>query len=134
MPDQPAAPWQGLRDEVEADVRRVSERLRTLSSTRLASPPGPSPDGGPGHRSRAAAGRAVAQLLADAAAALEATGTGAAPHLRTLPVLPDLAVGDQVAVTGHDLLAALAVADPPLAAQRAVQEACLALADVRRRL
>ena len=141
MPDQPPSPRPpdpaAVRDELAADVRRVSERLRTLSATRLAAPPGPSPDGGPDHASRAAAGRAAAQLLADAAADLEAAGSSSgvvAPERRILPVLPDLAVGDQVAVTGHDLLAALAVVGLPFAAEQGVRDAGRALADVRRRL
>ena len=136
VPDQPAAPsWAGVRDDLAADVRRVSERLRTLSATRLAGPPGPSPDGGPDHPTRAAAGRAAAQQLADAAEALEAAAAGVAPERRSLPVLPDLAVGDQVAVTGHDLLAALdGLPEPPASVERAVRDAATALADVRRRL
>ena len=124
----------GLRAALAADVRRVSDRLRTLSATRLATPPGPSADGGPDHSSRAADGRAAAQLLADAAADLEAAVAGVPPERRMLPVLPDLAVGDQVAVTGHDLLAALAAADPPSAALLAARSATTALADLRRRL
>ena len=79
---------------VAADVRRVADRLRSLSQARLAAPCG-------GYPSAADAGRAVAQSLADAAAALEGE------PIRLLPRLSDFAVGDQVAVTGHDLLAAL---------------------------
>ena len=76
---------------------------------------------------RADAARAVAQLLADSAADLEG-----GPR-RTLPRLADGAVGDQVAVCGHDLLAA--------AADRAAPEvddvllaAADALLDLRRRV
>ena len=147
VPDQPAtSSWDGLRDEIAADVRRVSDRLRTLSATRLASPPAPParPDeGGAGedHASRAAAGRALAQRLADAAADLEAAAAGVEPGRRPLPELPDLSVGDQVAVTGHDLLAVLDLAgpDPPVGtggrrAAEAVRAAARALMDVRRRL
>ena len=123
-----------MRADLAADVRRVSDRLRTLSATRLAAPPGPSVDGGPEHPSRAAAGRAAAQALADAAADLEAAAAGVPPVRRRLPDLPDLSVGDQVAVTGHDLLAALGAADPPSAALLAARDATRALADVRRRL
>lgn len=74
-------------------VERVSDRLRSLSDTRLARPRA---DG----RSRADAAHAVAQLLADLAAELEARPA------RPVPRLHDLAVGDQVAVTGHDLVQA----------------------------
>jgi hypothetical protein len=135
------------RAALAADVRRVSDRLRTLSAARLAAAPGPSVAGGQEHSSRAAAGRHAAQLMADAAAALEAVALGVPAERRTLPVLPDLAVGDQVAVTGHDLLTALAdaagaagAADADSAAgglssvDRAVRDAATALADVRRRL
>jgi hypothetical protein len=159
--DQPPTAPTGLpeliamRAELAADVRRVSERLRSLSATRLAAPPAPSPGGRPDHPSRAAAGRAAAQQRADAAAALEAAAAGTQPERRALPVLPDLAVGDQVAVTGHDLLAALDLlgrsvdlstdlstdrstavlpAGRPFPAEQAVRDACRALADVRRRL
>lgn len=72
----------------------MSERLRSMSQARLATACGPYP-------SAADAGRAVAQTLADAAAVAE----GEQP--RPLPRLSDFAVGDQVAVTGHDLIAAL---------------------------
>ena len=61
-----------------------------------------------------------------------------------LPVLSDLAVGDQVAVTGHDLLAALDLVGPAVPvwtsgserqpAEHAVRAAWRVLRDVRRRL
>jgi hypothetical protein len=92
--------WPALRAQIEADVRRVAERLRTLSEAQLAAE-------APPHTSRAAGGRALAQVLADAAQAIEERGSGAEPRRRVLPVGSDFAVGDQVAVTGHDLLAAL---------------------------
>jgi hypothetical protein len=120
-------PWAGLREDLAADVRRVSDRLRSLSATRLAGPPGPSAAGGPPFVSRAQAGRAAAAELARAAAALEAAaGPGGQadrdvpeqpelpepPEPPELPELSDLAVGDQVAVTGHDLLGALDLVGP----------------------
>ena len=74
-------------------MERLSDRLRSLSDVRLARPLPP-------HASRADAAHALAQLLADGAARLE---EGPA---RAVPRLHDLAVGDQVAVTGHDLVAA----------------------------
>jgi hypothetical protein len=157
-------PWAGLREELSADVRRVSDRLRSLSATRLAGPPGPSADGGPPFVSRAQAGRAAAAELARAATALEAAsgrpdlGLPAQPRpVPELPVLSDLAVGDQVAVTGHDLLAALDLVGPDapvwtsadesppagqpvraacqlVSADQLVDAACEFLRDVRRRL
>jgi hypothetical protein len=90
----------GLRAEIEADVRRVAERLRTLSEAQLAAE-------APPYSSRAAGGRTVAQTLADAAQALEERDSGAEPRWRDVPALSDFAVGDQVAVTGQDLLSAL---------------------------
>ena len=98
--------WPGaVRAQIEADVRRVAERLRTLSEAQLAAEAPPYP-------SRVAGGRAVAQMLAEAAQAIEERASGAQPQWRAVPVGSDFAVGDQVAVTGHDLLAAL----PPSAA------------------
>ena len=101
--------WPGaVRAQIEADVRRVAERLRTLSEAQLAAEAPPYP-------SRAAGGRAVAQVLAGAAQAIEERESGAQPHWRAVPVVSDFAVGDQVAVTGHDLLAALGhPSDQPL--------------------
>ena len=96
-------------------VERLAERLRTLSDVRLARSLPP-------YASRADAARAVAQLLADLAASLEGVDhpAGAAPAVaaRTVPRLHDFAVGDQVAVTGHDLVRAAArvLAQPPSAA------------------
>ena len=87
----------GEPDAVEAlsaDLERVADRLRTLSEARLRAPV-------PGWGSRAEAARALAQRCADAAA-----GVAGEPS-RTVPTLSDLAVGDQVAVCGHDLVAAL---------------------------
>lgn len=98
--------------ELAGSVRRVADRLRSLSDIRLARPvtlaaqsaqPAQEP-------SRAGAAHALAQLMADRAAELEGVPA------RTVPRLHDLAVGDQVAVTGGDLvsaaLAALAALTP----------------------
>jgi hypothetical protein len=100
-----AADWGSTRGELAADVRRVADRLRTLSEARLAAPVPP-------HRSRAAGGRSVAQTLAVAAQGIEDRGLAEEPHWRSVPALSDLTVGDQVAVTGHDLLAALEASAP----------------------
>jgi hypothetical protein len=106
--------------DVEAlriEVRRVADRLRSMSEERLTRP-------FPPHASRAAAGLALAQLLADSSAALE----GAPP--RRVPDLGPLAVGDQVAVTGTDVVTAAAgVPDDPQ-----VQRCLDALAELRRTL
>jgi hypothetical protein len=136
--------WAPLADELAADVRRVADRLRTLSAARLAGPPGPPEDGMPPYRSRAQAARGAAQAMADAAAALESGPAGGWVEQRLLPELGDFAVGEQVAVTGHDLLAALALVSPdelvrfgpydPAPAWLGVEQAARLLADVRRRL
>ena len=109
MPDDPdmiqspprpvSTTWDAKLAELARDVDRVSDRLRGLSQARLAA-------AAPPHSSRAAAARATAQTLADASAGLEAGRDPAEPLWRTLPELDDLAVGDQVAVTGHDLVTA----------------------------
>ena len=142
----PEEGWAPLAEGLAADVRRVSDRLRTLSAARLAGPPAPPEDGMPPYRSRAQAARAVAQTMADAAAALEcaAAGVGGFDRRPQLPELADFAVGDQVAVTGHDLLAALDLVPPDTdvygdvldhgPARHQVERAARLLADVRRRL
>jgi hypothetical protein len=143
--DDLEARWRALRDEVGADVRRVANRLRQLSEAQLGSPPAPPTEGFPAYRSRAQAGRAAAQVLADAAAALEAAaGSGRGADTPPLPQISPFAVGDQVAVTGHDLLAAMAPVRPGTSvstgsyrrvpASTAVADAARVLADVRRRL
>lgn len=86
---EPTAP----RERVEVELARVVDRLRSMSLARLAAPLPP-------YDSRADAAHDLAQRLADAAAAL------AGQPCRPLPRLGDQVVGDQVAVTGHDLLAA----------------------------
>jgi len=136
--------WGSLRDELAADVRRVSDRLRGLSPARLAGPPAPSADRWPTYGSCAQAARTVAQDLVDAAIALEAAADREVNEGRDLPVLSDLAAGDQVAVTGHDLLAAMGRTGPDTLvwfrtsdqapARRGVEHAAQALADLRRRL
>ena len=101
--------------DLAGHVDRLAQRLRSLSEVRLARPLPP-------HASRADAAHALAQRLADASARLE--GVPAHP----VPRLHDLTVGDQVAVTGHDLVAAAGAADPARAVdvQALVTEASLA--------
>ena len=83
--------------ELEGHVDRLADRLRALSEVRLARPLPP-------FDSRADAAHDLAQRLADDSARLEG-----AP-VRPVPRLHDLAVGDQVAVAGHDLVAAAGAA------------------------
>ncbi|MQA01593.1 MAG: hypothetical protein GEV07_02280 [Streptosporangiales bacterium] len=83
-----------------AEIDRVARRLRGLSQARLRQPLPP-------YGTVADAGHRLAQLLADAALGVEHRAD-AHPASRPVPRLRDTAVADQVAVTGHDLLAALA--------------------------
>jgi hypothetical protein len=93
------------RGEIATEVGRVADRFRSLSEARLAGPV-------PGSPSRAAAGRRLAQALADAGQGVEDRASPVEPRWRRLPELGDLAVGDQVAVTGADLLRALGEVTP----------------------
>ena len=126
MPDHDVDPREPLRSELATEVRRVADRLRSMSQARLEGQVAPSEAGFPPYGSRAEAARTVASALADAAAAL----TGEATHV--LPVLSDFAAGDQLAVAGHDLLVAVAAADP--AGRDRVADAIRLLSDLRRRL
>ncbi len=66
------------------------------------------PDG----RSRAAAGHELAASVARAAQGVEDRGLpSAAPEWRRLPFEGPFVVGDQIGVTGHDLVAACARAE-----------------------
>jgi hypothetical protein len=104
-------------DRYAADLERTVDRLRSMALTRLTAPFAPEP-------TRADAARDLVQQLADAAADLTA-----GPH-RDVPRLADSAVGDQLAVVGHDLLEAATDADRP----EALDDAAAALLELRRRL
>ena len=114
--DRPSTP----EDRLETQLRRTVDRLRTLGLARLAASFEPEP-------TRADAAHVVAQRLADVAADLEGR------RRRSVPRLADSAVGDQVAVTGHDLLAAAAAADA-VEGEAACAAAAELLLDLRRRL
>jgi hypothetical protein len=112
-------------EPLRVEVRRVADRLRSMSQERLTRP-------FPPYASRAAAALALAQLLADTAQDLGRSERDAGGGRRTVPDLGPLAVGDQVAVTGTDLVtvaSALPGADLP-GAQRCLD----ALGDLRRAL
>jgi hypothetical protein len=85
-------------DAVAEQVSRLADHLRRLPESRLRRR-----HDDLGGITGADAGRQMAQWLCDATAQL--APDGARPP--ALPRLPDLAVGDQVAVTGQDLVAAL---------------------------
>ena len=101
-------PWAAVRAELEADVRRVSDRLRTPVGDPPGQPSGAAGAGlaavrvpGPGRRA------AALELARAAARAARRPPPGPAASRATSRRCLDLAVGDQVAVTGHDLLAAM---------------------------
>jgi hypothetical protein len=115
-------------EPLRSEVQRVADRLRSMSQERLSRP-------FPPYVSRAAAALALAQLLADTAADLEASDPPTVPGraavaTRTVPDLGPLTVGDQVAVTGTDVVtAAFDLPDDPR-----VQRCVDALAELRRAL
>lgn len=128
--------WGSLPEAIAADLRRATERLRGLSQAQLSAP-------APPHASRAEAGRATAQQLAETAQGIAARDDDAEPHWRALPVLGDFTVGDQLAVVGHDLVAELAGCGPDVdvwargsrrTAREAVTAAAATLAATRRLL
>jgi hypothetical protein len=86
------------KDDVQIELDRVVDRLRSMPLTQLAAPWGDYP-------SRAAGARALAQRLADRGADVGGW------RRREVPDVGDAAVGDQVAVTGADLLALAAGPD-----------------------
>ncbi|MFM9050382.1 MAG: hypothetical protein ACKOMX_10125 [Actinomycetota bacterium] len=73
------------------ELERVVDRLRSMPLGQLAAP-------WPPYASRAEGARALAQRLADTGAQIGGWG----PH--PVPDAGDAAVGDQVAVTGSDVL------------------------------
>lgn len=84
-------------DRLAWEIRTVAERLRRLSPARLRIPLPP-------YASRAQAGRTLAQRLADAAAGVAARDSDRPPQWREVPEIELFAVGEQVAVTGQDLV------------------------------
>lgn len=96
--------WRGEAEALAAEVERVARRLRGLTAARLvrALPP---------YGTVADAGRRLAGALAEAGQAVE-EGAEREPVWRELPDLAVEAVGEQVAVTGHDLAAALGATAP----------------------
>ena len=79
----------------------TADRLRRLPESRL--------------KKVAAAGRGLAQSLADAAAGIEARDAAAPPAVRVVPALSVFAIADQVTVTAHDLRTAAAALAPDVA-------------------
>jgi hypothetical protein len=108
---QPTEPRARLTWEIDA----LADRYRGLSQARLLGDlPRPvaltraaAGRGGQvpadGHVSRAGAGHRLAQLLADAAAGVAGRAADIAPASRPVPIIDVFALGEQIAVTGHDL-------------------------------
>lgn len=92
-------------DDAPRELSRVVDRLRTMPLTRLARPWAEFP-------SLAAGARALAQELSDRGA--EAAGT----ERHVVPDVGDVAVGDQVAVTGRDYMNLGSLADLDWLAER----------------
>lgn len=110
---QPTEPRARLTWEIDA----LADRYRGLSQARLRGAL-PSPvaftrpaAGTGGHEpadgsrvSRAGAGHRLAQLLADAAAGVAGRAADVPPASRPVPIIDLFALGEQIAVTGHDLV------------------------------
>ena len=103
--DTPAAlgadPLESLPNRLETVLTRLASRYRAMPESKLL---GRLSDG----RSRAAAGHELAGLLALAAQGVEDRARPLPPAWRSLPFEGPFVVGDQLGVTGHDLLAACA--------------------------
>jgi hypothetical protein len=84
---------------LETVLSRLASRYRGMPESKLL---GRLPDG----RSRAAAGHELASLIALAAQGVEDRSRPLPPAWRALPFEGPFVVGDQIGVTGHDLLAA----------------------------
>ena len=109
---QPTAPRARLTWEIDA----LADRYRGLSQARLLGAlPSPvaftSPAGTGGQEpadgsrvTRAGAGHRLTQLLADAAAGVAGRAADVAPASRPVPIIDLFALGEQIAVTGHDLI------------------------------
>lgn len=113
MLSQPTEPRALLAWEIDT----VADRYRGLSRARLsgalprpvAFPPSEAgraaqvPANG-SHVSRAAAGHRLAEILADAATGVAGRAAEMAPASRPVPIIDVFALGEQIAVTGHDLV------------------------------
>lgn len=123
-------------DELGRDLARVADRLRSMSDVRLTQH-----DGRDG--TRAAAALDLAQQLADAALGVDARGDRTPPPRRVVPDLGVFALGDQVSVTGHDLVDALGQVSAgdrvwgpagPVTAVELLEQVAAAVRDLRLRL
>lgn len=97
--------WPGLLAKLDAEVRRVARRLAGLSEPRLRRAL-------PQYGTVADAGRRLAAALADGDVGVENRASPTPPAWRSVPELAVTAVGDQLAVLGHDVVVALRAVDP----------------------
>ena len=89
-------------DDVAAALAQMIDKVRRMSPSRLREiPPGES-------QSPVDAARALARNLAIVTQGIEQAASSTTPAWRDLPDVPDLVVGDQLAVLAHDLRSALA--------------------------
>jgi hypothetical protein len=91
-------------EELAAQLARIVGVLRTTPRNRLRAACSGR------FATRVDAGRVLAAALARATQGIEEAAAATMPLWRSLPELPDLAVGDQVAVTAHDYLRAVSTA------------------------
>lgn len=88
------------------ELARLAAAFRSMPQSKLF---GVLPDG----RTRAQGGHQLAMLLAATGQGIEQRAATGTPNWRQLPFDGPFVVGDQIAVTGHDLLAGLrALGDP----------------------
>lgn len=86
-------------DRLDSVLTRLASAYRSLPESKLL---GRLPDG----RTRAVAGHELAALIAAAAQGVEDRSRPSTPSWRPLPYEGPFVVGDQIGVTGHDLLSA----------------------------
>jgi hypothetical protein len=111
------------REELLVVVRRLGDRLGTMSLARLAAPV-------EGQRSRARAAHALAAELAELAQGVEERSAPTPPDWRALPWIADSVVADQLTVVGTDLVTALwDAADDELVWTRAGRRAAAEVLD-----
>lgn len=92
---------ESVSSRLETVLDRLASRYRSMPESKLL---GRLPDG----RSRATAGHELASLIAFAAQGVEDRSRPHPPTWRLVPFEGAFVVGDQLSVTGHDLLAACA--------------------------